>query len=351
MTQLTLTQNIESVAQQQTDSQPETPDQPPTSNERGTPPRLIEGLVKTNNGLFAADLASGAETQPIGDIRFDKEDNSLRQSWNPADHPDRQSTTDKPVTPRSGYLNPPFGDIISKFAEKVDEEMRKNSLDYLIFLCSARALSNDWFHDHIMPHAEFLCLPHGPNGRLRFTDPDGNIMGSPGFPTVMLSLGETPPQFVEFFNREGRCFELIEQQTVQEDLYELITNSVHQTKDNPGLISTQYADDEPILNNVGRGSRLELRVGDSMVGYPDTKLQNQTVTVTVETWTDKGDAWTVTTNLAQEDSPYNEAGYVIISVQKNQPSAFSVSFQIGDDIRWQPLPVANIRTISDRIEW
>jgi|AntDeeMetageno51_2_1112566.scaffolds.fasta_scaffold00976_7 hypothetical protein len=328
-------------------------DTPPTteneSDERGTPPGLIEGLLNTNNGLFEVDLAAGAETTAIGDIKLDKETNALNCSWSPSDHPERKTDTDTPVTSGSGWLNPPFSrELIKKFARKLNVELSKDSLDYIIFLCSAQSISNEWFTENVMPHVSHICIPER---RITFTDEDGNQMGEPQFPSLLFGLGDTPPQFTGFFNQIGTCLEIVEDDTVVEDLYEFISGSVHQNEDNPGLISTDYKKDEPILNNVGRGSQLELEIGDSMVGYPDTKLLNTTVTTVVETWSDDGDSWTVTTNLKQEHSPYNEAGYVIISVQKDNPSSFRVSYQVGKEMRWKPLPVTDIKTVSEKIEW
>jgi len=317
------------------------------SDERGTPPGLIERLLTANNGLFAIDLASGAETIEIGDVKLTKDVNALECSWDPADHPEKQSGPEKSVTPRSGWLNPPFSrKLVKQFAKKVDKELQKDSLDHLIFLCSAQALSNIWFHEHIVPHVEYLCVP---DSRLEFTNTPTN--SSSDFPAVLLSLGDTPHQFIELFRREGECFEMLKQNNVIEDIYEFIQDSVHKNEANPGLISTEYERDEPILNNVGRGDRLELQIGDSMVGYPDSKLLNNTITVVIKTWSDEGSNWKITTDIDVETSPINEQGFVIISVEKNEPSSFLVSYQLGDDLYWEPLPVTNIRSIKSQIEW
>jgi len=347
MDQSTLTQNTFDGSQQQ-DAQPTT-EIKNESDERGTPPDWIEGLIDTNNGLFEIDLASGAETKPIGDVKLDKETNALTCSWDPSDHPEKRSETHKPVTPGSGYLNTPFSkELVEKFARKVDLELSKGSLDYIIYLCSAQAISNDWFTNNIMPHVNRICIPEK---RMTFTDADGGSMGTPSFPSVLFTLGDAPDQFAEFFSRKGECFEIIEQDPVLEDIYEFIQNSVHKNENNPGLISTSYKRDEPILNNVGRGDILELEIGDSMVGYPDSDLLNETVQVEIKTWSEENGMYTITTNLLYQSSSLVDNAFVILKVNKQNPSSFMASHQVGSDLHWKPLPVTDIKTISSRFEW
>jgi len=312
------------------------------SDERGTPRSLITALLKANNGLFEIDAASGAEPERIGLIRLTKEDDALTCSWNPSDYAMEPSDVERSVTKGSGWLNPPFS-VGREFGKKAASEMEKGSLDYLLFLCSAQSVSDDWFHDYILPHAEYICLPEN---RLKFTNTGNN----PQIPCIIASLGDTPSQIVSLFHDRGECLELVEQTDIQKELYNFIESSAHTGTDEPGLISTSYRTGKPMLDGVGRGDRLELSLRDDVRGYDSIDADDGTLEVEVVTWSETEERWEIMTALERHNSPFDGGAFVLIYVNKEGPSAFTVSHQVGER-SWEPTPVKDIKTITNRIEW
>lgn len=312
------------------------------SDERGTPHTLINALLKANNGLFEIDAASGAEPKRIGLIRLTQEDDALTCSWDPSDYSIDSKSVEKSVTEGSGWLNPPFS-LGKKFGRKASQELKNGSLDYLLFLCSAQSVSDDWFHDYILPHAEYICLPEN---RLKFTNTGNN----PQIPCIIASLGDTPSQIVSLFHERGECLELVEQTDVQEELFNFIESSAHSGTGKPGLISTSYRTGEPMLDGVGRGDRLELSLRDDVRGYDSIDTDDGTLEVEVVTWTETEDRWEIMTTLERGNSPFDGGAFVLIYVNKEGPSAFTVSHQVGER-SWEPTPVKDIKTITNKIEW
>jgi hypothetical protein len=180
------------------------------SDERGTPRGLINDLLSANNGLFEIDLAAGAEPQRIGLVRLTKEDDALTSSWDPSNHSVSPGDVNQPVTEGSGWLNPPFS-LGEEFGKKAHTELQRGSLDYLLFLCSAQSVSDNWYQKYIIPNAEYVCFP---DGRLEFTNTGSN----PQIPCIITSLGDTPSQIVSLFHERGACLEVLEQTNFQERL-------------------------------------------------------------------------------------------------------------------------------------
>lgn len=312
------------------------------SDERGTPRGLINDLLNANNGLFEIDLASGAEPQRIGLVRLTEEDDALTSSWDPSEYSTSSEDTDHSVTEGSGWLNPPFS-LGEEFGEKADAELQRGSLDYLLFLCSAQSVSDNWYQKYIVPHAEYVCFP---DGRLEFTNTGSN----PQIPCIITSLGDTPSQIVSLFHDRGACLEVKEQTNVQRQLLTFIKKSEHSGEGEPGLISTSYRSGEPILNNVGRGDRLELLLREDVRGYSPIEADNQTIEVEVITWTEKEDRWEVIGNLNEREGPFDADTFFMIYVNKEGASSFTVSHQVGDR-GWEPTPVRDIRTVASEITW
>jgi hypothetical protein len=312
------------------------------SDERGTSRGLINDLLSANNGLFEIDLASGAEPQRIGLVRLTKEDDALTSNWDPSDHSVSPGDINQPVTEGSGWLNPPFS-LGKEFGEKADRELQRGSLEYLLFLCSAQSVSDNWYQKYIVPNAEYVCFP---DGRLEFTNTGSN----PQIPCIITSLGDTPSQIVSLFHERGACLEVKEQTSVQEQLFNFIENSEHPSEGEPELISTSYRSGEPILNNVGRGDRLELLLREDVHGYEAIEADDQTLEVEVITWTEKDDRWEVIGNLNRGEGPFDADTFFIIYINKEGASSFTVSHQVGDR-GWVPTPVKDIRTITNQIDW
>ncbi len=81
----------------------------------------------------------------------------------------------------SAFCNPPFGG-------------RRGHVPWLkkffahgngILICRAYT-SADWFHDHVVPHAQTLLFPRG---KTKFIRPDGSIGTAPGHGIVLVGMG------------------------------------------------------------------------------------------------------------------------------------------------------------------
>lgn len=308
-----------------------------SSDERGTPRRVIRALHKANGGLFHADLAAGAEPERIGYLRFTKEDDALSKTWDLSEH-DESVDVDRPVVWGSAFLNPPFS-LNTEFAEKVDVELSDGHLDYLIFLLSAQSLSANWFHDYIIKHAQYLCVPEDRYGYTNSGD-------KPGFPSVLVALGDVPPGIVAFFEREGRALDVVEETFAAADLQQFVEDSAHSGAGQPQSIQTADPDDEPVLNDVRRGSKLVLEVQDAPRGFPESPLHGETVPLTVQTWQEAGDSYEVLTTLAHEESPFEQERYTLATVEMESREGVSVALHRPNRNDWQPLPVASLRTVT-----
>lgn len=144
-------------------------EQDPDDNDYATPPKLWRPLARAVNG-FDVDPASGAESTPIADTRYTKEDDGLSQAW----HGDV-------------WVNPPWssngdGSAKHEWLTKCRNEAQRDEVDTVtvILPCDTSA---HWFHDHILS-AEAICLV-GP-GRIPFEGEDRN----PSFEMVVASYGD-----------------------------------------------------------------------------------------------------------------------------------------------------------------
>jgi len=104
------------------------------------------------------------------------------------------------------------------------------------------------------------------------------------------------------------------------------------------------------LNNVSRGDKLELVLREDVHGYESIEAADQTIRVEVVTWAEKEDRWEVVGNLNEGDGPFDADAFFMIYVNKEGPSSFTVSHQIGDR-GWEPTPVRDIRTVTNEINW
>jgi len=313
------------------------------TDERGTQKDVINKAISTNNGLFEFDLAAGAEPRRIGAICLTKEDNSLTSSWNGTDYNIDEGEFNRPVVKGSSWLNPPFS-LNEAFARKLHNHFENNNyLDYTLFVLSSQSTSTSWFHDYILPHTEYLCIP---DGRYTYT----NTGNKPGFVTFIAGMGDIPDQFVEFFHREGKCLEVMEQSNIAEDIFNFISNSVHASDNNAPLISTQYRDDEPKLNNVGRDDILELEIRNNVRGYESLSAPNQSLEVRILTWSEEENSYEILAELISESETLNSDTHFIIYVDKEGPETFDVCHQVGS-YEWRPTPIKDIHTITNKIEW
>ena len=151
-------------------------------NDYATPPKIWRPLSRAVDG-FDTDPASGAESTPIAETRYTREDDGLKQAW----HGDV-------------FLNPPWssnGDGSAKhtWLKKARGEANRDAVDTVFVLLPADT-SAHWFHDHVLA-AEAVCLV-GP-GRIPFEGEDRN----PSFEMVIAVFGDVDGAIVDALNELG----------------------------------------------------------------------------------------------------------------------------------------------------
>lgn len=96
------------------------------------------------------------------------------------------------------YMNPPYGNIIKKWIEKVCIEYEKNNIKEAIILVPSRTDTN-WFR----------CIKNYPRcfiwGRLKFGDNDN----SAPFPSMVVYLGRNCNEFIKIFSDIGDIYKLV----------------------------------------------------------------------------------------------------------------------------------------------
>jgi len=139
------------------------------SDERATPAWFIEKLHDAIRGLFDLDPCSGAESEPIAETRFTKEDNGLLKPWN-------------------GYgtlfINPPYSEL-PKWFKKIFREMGRSdsdSPDLALCLLPSYSSSSKAFQKY-GTEASYLCLI---KGRLTF----GGQQRQAPFSSLLLVYGD-----------------------------------------------------------------------------------------------------------------------------------------------------------------
>jgi hypothetical protein len=303
---------------------------------------VIRALIAANGGYFEFDLASGAEPTRIGAIRLTKEDDSLESSWNSDDYSINKSKLEQPVVEGSAWLNPPFSKN-KAFAKKIDKTLKEGLFDYIIFICQANATGDNWFENHITPHIDYLCLP---DDRLEYTNTGSN----PSFQSAIFCLGSTPRPIIGYFQKKGNCFELREDEGVKSDIYEFIKNA-QKADDSPKLVSRSIRDGELPLNNLNRGDQILPTISDSARWY-DGKLSGEEITLnTYAIDQEKNGRFEIICNLPASEGPFSQDAFFVLEVNQTEPGFFDVCYQVGDDLHWDPLPVIDIRTVTDEIPW
>jgi len=157
-------------------------EQDPAKNEYATPPEVWRPLADAVDG-FDLDPCSGAESTPIADTRFTKDDDGLTQPW----HGDV-------------FVNPPWssnGDASAKnqWLTKCRNEAKTESVDSVVTLIPSDT-SAGWFHEHILA-AELVCF-YGP-GRLSFQGADRN----PSFGLLLAAYGDKAESYREVLQSFG----------------------------------------------------------------------------------------------------------------------------------------------------
>lgn len=156
--------------------------QDPKDNDYATPAKIWRPLSRAVGG-FDVDPASGAESTPIAETRYTKEDDGLSKSWN-----------------GWVFVNPPWstnGDGSAKetWLRKARNESSRDAVDGVVVILPADT-SSHWFHDHLLA-ADALCLV-GP-GRIPFEGEDRN----PSFQLSIAVFGETPVELIDALDSFG----------------------------------------------------------------------------------------------------------------------------------------------------
>lgn len=143
--------------------------------EWGTPEWVWYPLSKTLDG-FDLDPASGAESNPIAEERYNVEDNGLKQEWF-----------------GDVWLNPPYGRQHNpEWAEKVSEE--KANAETITALVPA-STDTQWFQNNYTK-ADYLTFIEG---RISFDGGGGNAT----FPNVLCSFGDFNEDYIHQLERLG----------------------------------------------------------------------------------------------------------------------------------------------------
>lgn len=139
-----------------------------------TPKEIIERAIKTL-GVIDLDPCSDAKGNVPAGRRFTKEDDGLKREW----------------TGRI-YMNPPYGDDISGWIEKLRGEYLDKRTTEAIALVPAR-VDTAWFR---MLRDFPVCFV---SGRLKFSGHDN----SAPFPSAVFYLGKRPEAFFTAFSDLG----------------------------------------------------------------------------------------------------------------------------------------------------
>lgn len=157
-----------------------------TSDEYATPPEIWRPLSRAVGG-FDLDPASGAESTPIADARFTKEDDGLSSAWF-----------------GTVWLNPPFGDKSGtgegnreKWLRKARKEASRGDVDLIVTLLPVDT-STDWFHRHVVDANTICYLSRRPQFQ-------GESVHT-GFACMLVVYGDPPGDLVDVLEGMGAVF-------------------------------------------------------------------------------------------------------------------------------------------------
>lgn len=157
-----------------------------TSDEYATPPSIWRPLARAVGG-FDLDPASGAESTPIANTRYTKDDDGLAQPWF-----------------GTVWLNPPFGDRSGPGESSREEWLRKARSEIqcddvgLITILLPVDTSTDWFHRYVVD-ADTICFL---SSRPQF---QGESVHT-GFACMVVVYGEAPPDLADALENMGAVF-------------------------------------------------------------------------------------------------------------------------------------------------
>jgi len=151
------------------------------STEWTTPEIIIEKTIQLL-GEIDLDPCSNPDFPNVpAKNHFSKIDNGLEKDWY-----------------GKVYMNPPYGNVIKKWIEKVCTEYEKDNIKEAIVLVPSRT-DTEWFR-RLVNHPRCFIW-----GRLKFGD-SGN---SAPFPSMIVYLGRSINGFIEIFSDIGDIYNLI----------------------------------------------------------------------------------------------------------------------------------------------
>lgn len=150
-----------------------------------TPAHIVEHVIKVFHGEIDLDPCSNSADPERANVpaqwHFTQQTDGLSQSWNVD-------------TYTRVYMNPPYGDEIAAWVDRLVQAYEGEEIGEAIALLPGRTDTN-WFQplrDHV------LCFV---KGRLRFS---GSENSAP-FPSVVVYMGTDPARFIEVFSQVGFC--------------------------------------------------------------------------------------------------------------------------------------------------
>jgi phage N-6-adenine-methyltransferase len=158
------------------------------SNEYGTSPRIIEPLKYAVGGEFDLDPATNKKLTHIAKKYYTKEDDGLDSPWF-----DRV------------FVNPPYSREKKKWVAKAREEVKKDRVEFIVFLCRGDS-STDWWHG-LFEDASHVCFL---DSRMKFIGANSSAR----FPSHIFVLGDAPSKLLDELDKLGAVKEIPEPKTV-----------------------------------------------------------------------------------------------------------------------------------------
>jgi phage N-6-adenine-methyltransferase len=147
-----------------------------------TPPEVIGRVLETLGDIDLDPCSNPGEPNVPARRHFTEADDGLAHPWH-----------------GRVYMNPPYGDVIKAWVQKLAAEFESGRVTEAIALVPART-DTAWFRE--LP-AEYVCFW---TGRLRFSEAGA---GAP-FPSAVFYLGPRPERFVLAFGDAGLMYRALD---------------------------------------------------------------------------------------------------------------------------------------------
>ncbi len=151
-------------------------------------PVEIVAKVEEMFGVIDLDPASNDRLHPNvpARVHYTEDEDGLVQLWN-----------------GRVFLNPPYGEAIGQWTEKLVREYKAGNIEEAIVLVPGRT-DTQWFQDNLSDYPRCDV-----RGRLRFIRPECDKEKGAPFPSVIIYLGERIDTFIEKFQDIGPIMQRI----------------------------------------------------------------------------------------------------------------------------------------------